>query len=65
MEKYYVWEGNTRFLDIAYDTFDDAFEIAMNNDCVTEIEKTVWNSEEAYQNYEPADEFETVWKRGE
>lgn len=62
MEKYYVWYENDRN-DCGYDCFEDAFNEAMNNLDATEVEKTVWNSEESYQNYEPADEFETVWKR--
>ena len=62
MEKYYVWYGCDRN-DCGYDCFEDAFDEVMNNSDATEIEKTIWYEEEAYQNYEPADEFETVWKR--
>ena len=63
MEKYYLWKIDERFMETGFDTFEEAFEIAMNNNCVTEIEKTIWYDEEDYQNRKPADEFETVWKR--
>ena len=39
MEKYYLWESDERFMETGFDTFEEAFEIAMNNNCVTEIEK--------------------------
>lgn len=63
MEKFYLWKTDERFTETGFDTFEEAFEIAMNNNCVVEIEKTIWYNEEDYQNRKPADEFETVWKR--
>ena len=60
MVKYYVWKDNDRMMD--FFDYEDAFQYAMEYDC-DEIEKTVWDSEEDYQNYEPATEFETVWRK--
>ena len=56
--KYYVWKNNDRIIGF-YD-FEDALEYAKEFDC-DEIEKTIWASEEDYQNYEPAIDFELVW----
>lgn len=61
MEKYYVWYENDRN-DCGYDNFEDAFNEAIANGA-TEIELTIWYDEESYENYEPADEFITVWKK--
>ena len=58
--KYYVWKGNVRFTEVAFDDIDEAIQYARENEC-TEVERTEWDSEEAYQNYEPADRFKTVW----
>ena len=60
--KYYVWKNDERFTEEAFDDIDEAIEYARENEC-DEVEETCWDSEEAYDNYEPADEFETVWKR--
>ena len=58
--KYYVWNENERYCE--FDDINEAIEYARENDC-TKVELTEWYSEEAYQNYEPADRFETVWNR--
>ena len=50
---------------IAYrqsDDIDEAIQYARENKC-DEVEETAWDSEESYQNYEPADRFRTVWER--
>ena len=60
--KYYVWHNDERICDDGFYNFEDAFKYAQDYDG-NEIEKTVWHSEEVYQNREPADEFETVWRR--
>lgn len=60
MEKYQVWVGNDH--SDLFDSWEDAFNWALENNG-TEIEKLIWNSEESYNNYEPADEFEPCWSR--
>ena len=58
--KYYVWKDNERFTEEAFDDIDEAIQYARENKC-DEVEETVWDSEESYQNYELADRFRTVW----
>lgn len=60
--KYYVWKNDERFTEEAFDDIDEAIEYARENEC-DEVEETCWDSEEAYDNYEPADRFKTVWSR--
>ena len=60
--KYYVWKDNERFTEEAFDDIDEAIQYARENKC-DEVEETTWDSEESYQNYEPADRFITVWER--
>ena len=60
--KYYVWKDNERFTEEAFDDIDEAIQYARENKC-DEVEETTWDSEESYQNYEPADRFRTVWER--
>ena len=60
--KYYVWKDNERFTEEAFDDIDEAIQYARENKC-DEVEETVWDSEESYQNYEPADRFRIVWTR--
>ena len=38
------------------------FDYAKENDCDV-VEKTIWSSDESYNNYEPAIEFKEVWKK--
>ena len=59
--KYYVWKDNERFTEEAFDDIDEAIQYARENKC--DVEETAWDSEESYQNYEPADRFRTVWER--
>ena len=60
--KYYIWKDNERFTEEAFDDIDEAIQYARENKC-DEVEETVWDSEESYQNYESADRFRTVWTR--
>lgn len=64
MIKYYVWKDNERIAEFYEYEYTEALQFALDNKA-DEIEKTVWDSEEKYQNREPADEFETVWKKSE
>ena len=62
--KYYVWkDGEHADCDGFFD-YLDALDFATEIDA-DEIEKTIWNTELAYQSREPADDFEVVWKKGE
>ena len=58
--KYYIWKDDERFTEEGFENMDEAIEYAIENKC-TEVERTEWDSEEAYQNREPADRFRTVW----
>ena len=58
--KYYVWKNNERFTEEAFDDINDAITYTKENHC-DEVEETVWDSEESYNNYEPADRFRVVW----
>ena len=60
--KYYVWKGDERFSEIGFDNEDEAIDYAKENDCDV-VEKTIWSSDESYNNYEPAIEFKEVWKK--
>ena len=61
VEKFYVWKDGDR-MENEFDEYLDALQCALDND-VDEIEKTIWNSEDAYSNGEPADNFCTAWSR--
>ena len=60
--KYYVWKNNNHADDDGYWNFEDALEFAKEIDA-DEIEKTIWYSEESYDNREPADKFEIAWRK--
>ena len=60
--KYFVWKNDERFDDIGYNNYEEAFKVAIENDC-DDIEETIWYSRDSYNNYNPADEFKTVWKK--
>lgn len=60
--KYYVWNGDERICDDGFYDFEDALKYAQEYGG-NEIEKTVWYSEEAYEDREPADEFEIAWRK--
>ena len=59
---YYVWKNDERFTEESFDEIDEAIEYPRENKC-DEVEETACDSEESYQNYEPADRFRTVWSR--
>ena len=62
VKKYYVFKNDEhRDFDGFFD-LEEAISYAMETDS-DEVELTVWNSENGYQNREPADYFKTVWKR--
>ena len=61
MIKYYVWENNDRICEFDEDEFMDAIKYAIEHKA-TDVEKTIWNTRESYNNYEPADEFIKVWQ---
>lgn len=58
--RYYAFKDDVR-IEKPFVNYDDAIDYARKNNC-DEIEETVWNSEKAYNNYEPADSFKTVWR---
>ena len=60
--KYYIWKDNEKFIEEAFDDIDEAIQHERAHKC-DEVEETAWDSEESYQNYEPADGFRTVWER--
>lgn len=62
IEKYYVWSCGNRVDNDGFFDFMDAYEFAMEVGA-DEIEKTIWESEDAYENYEPASCFEIAWER--
>lgn len=62
IEKYYVWKNNDRICHDGFFEYEDAFEYALKNKA-DEIEKAIWNNKEAYNNYEPADDFVVVWEK--
>ena len=62
VEKYYVWSGGDHADSDGFYDFEDAYNFAMEVGA-DEIEKTCWHSEESYNNYEPADYFEVVWRQ--
>lgn len=60
--KYYVWKNNDHADDDGFFDFEDALELAREIDA-DEIEKTIWYSEDGYENREPADKFEIAWRK--
>jgi len=62
--KYYVWKDGEHADADGFFDYKDALNYAIENGA-DEIEKTIWNTELAYQSREPADNFEVVWKKGE
>ena len=59
--KYYVVEDDIQTVD--FDTYDEAFKYAMENNSVEAIEETVWYYRDDYNNGCEADEINTVWSR--
>lgn len=64
IEKYYVWKDNDHADADGFFDYSDALEFAKEIDA-DEIEKTCWYDEEAYEDGKPADEFVTIWRKGE
>ena len=62
IEKYYVWKDNDHADTDGFYDYDEAYECAMKVNA-DEIERTCWESEESYENGNPADYFEVVWRR--
>ena len=58
--KYYVYKNDVRFTEDGFEDIDEAISFARENQC-DEVEKNVWDSEESYDNYKPADRFKIVW----
>lgn len=60
--KYYVWKNNDHADDDGFFNFEYALKLAREIDA-DEIEKTIWYSEDSYENREPADKFEIAWRK--
>lgn len=62
IEKYYVWKNGDHADADGFFNYEEALSYAMEINA-DEIEKTIWESEYAYENREPADRFEVVWRK--
>lgn len=64
IEKYYVWKNGNHADTDGFWNYDEAYEYAMEIEA-DEIELARWHEESAYEKYQPADDFKTVWRRKE
>ena len=62
IEKYYVWKDDDHADADGFYDYDEAYKYAIRANA-DEIEKTCWKTEEDYENGNPADYFEVVWRR--
>lgn len=59
--RYFVYKDGEYYTQDEFDDINEAIEYAKENNC-DDVEETVWNRRYAYNNYEQADRFKTVWK---
>jgi len=62
VERYYIYKDDEYFDSIDYSDFEDALEVARENDC-DEIEMHGWEDEEDYQNRGEATVQKVVWQK--
>ena len=58
---YYVWKDGERLYNDGFEDIVEAIGIAISNQA-DEVEELKWENEEDYQNYEPANQYKTVWE---